>query len=83
MPYDSHATQAFAHLKQGPDELLEMYLHHANKLFYQKYITQMTCLKSCRRFKPLHCSIWSKLCKAGQSSGTPNFPLKQYKVLLW
>ena len=26
------ATQAFAHLQQGPDELLEMYLHHTSEL---------------------------------------------------
>ena len=30
--FNSHATQAFAYLQQGPDELLEMYLHCASEL---------------------------------------------------
>ena len=32
IPSDSHITQAFAHLQQGPIELLEMYLHCASEL---------------------------------------------------
>ena len=32
IPFDSHATQAFYHLQQGSDEILEMYLHHATEL---------------------------------------------------
>ena len=27
--------QPFAHLQQGPDELLEMYLHHASELLWK------------------------------------------------
>ena len=30
--FNSHATQVFACLQQGSDELLEMYLHHASEL---------------------------------------------------
>ena len=30
--FNSHANQAFAHLQQGPDDLLEMHLHHASEL---------------------------------------------------
>ena len=32
IPFDSHATQAFAHLQQGPSELPEIYLHCASEL---------------------------------------------------
>ena len=32
IPFDSHSTQAFAQLEQGLDDLLDMYLHHANEL---------------------------------------------------
>ena len=35
---NNHATQAFAHLQQGSNELLEMYLHHAHELL-SKIIT--------------------------------------------
>ena len=36
IPYDSHVTQAFALLKQDPDELLDMYLHHTSELLSKK-----------------------------------------------
>ena len=29
--FNSHATQAFAHLQQGPEELLRLYLHCASE----------------------------------------------------
>ena len=29
IPFDSHATQDFTHLQQGPDSLLEMFSYHA------------------------------------------------------
>ena len=32
IPFNSYAIQAFAHLQQGPDELLHMYLHHASEI---------------------------------------------------
>ena len=35
IPFDSHATQAFAQLEQGSDELLDMYLHCTSKLLSQ------------------------------------------------
>ena len=44
-PLDSHATQAFAYLQQGPDELLTLYLHCASellsKIHYMKDISQI------------------------------------------
>ena len=39
IPFDSHATQAFAQLEQGPDELLDMYLHHSSELLSNIYHT--------------------------------------------
>ena len=42
IPFNSHATQAFAWLQQGPDELHKMYVHHASKLLL-KSITLQTC----------------------------------------
>ena len=32
IPFDSHATQPFAQIGQGLDELLDMYLHHVSEL---------------------------------------------------
>ena len=32
IPFDSHAIQVLAHIWQGHNELLEMYLHHASEL---------------------------------------------------
>ena len=43
IPFDSHATQAFAHLQQGPNELPEMYLHHVNELLSKiHHVTDMS-----------------------------------------
>ena len=32
IPSDNHATQALNHLEQGPDELLDDYIHHVSDL---------------------------------------------------
>ena len=32
IPADTHATQTFTWLEQGPDELLDDYLHHVSEL---------------------------------------------------
>ena len=32
IPLDAHATQAFTHLEEGLDELLDYYLHHTSDL---------------------------------------------------
>ena len=32
IPFDTQATQAFIHLEQGLDELLENYLHYVSEL---------------------------------------------------
>ena len=37
--YDSHATQAFIQLEQGPDELLDVYFHCATELQSKIYHT--------------------------------------------
>ena len=39
MPFDTHTTQAFTHLEQGPDELLDDYLHHVSELLSKIYHT--------------------------------------------
>ena len=39
IPFDSHATQVFTCLQQGPSYLNEMYLHHANELLSEIYHT--------------------------------------------
>ena len=39
IPYDSHVTQAFAQLEQDPDELLDIYFHHAIELLSETYHT--------------------------------------------
>ena len=39
IPFDSHVTQAFAHLQQGLDELFKMYPHHASGLLSKIYHT--------------------------------------------
>ena len=39
IPSDSHATQAFTWLEQGPDELLDEYIHCAHKLLSKIYHT--------------------------------------------
>ena len=38
-PVDSHTTQAFTQMEQGPDELLDMYLHHTSELLSKIYHT--------------------------------------------
>ena len=43
IPFPSHATQAFAQLEQGLDELLDMYLHPPSEflsknLQYVRYV---------------------------------------------
>ena len=39
IPSDSHATQAFTHLEQSPDKLLDDYLHHVSDLLSKIYHT--------------------------------------------
>ena len=39
IPFNSHTSQAFAYLQQGPDELLEMYLHHECELLLKIHHT--------------------------------------------
>ena len=39
IPSDTHATQAFTHLEQGLDELLDNYLHHMCELLSKIYHT--------------------------------------------
>ena len=42
-PFNSHATQAFSHLQQGSNGLLEMYLHHASELLLKiHHMTEMS-----------------------------------------
>ena len=48
--FDSHAAQAFAQMEQGPDELLDMYLHCAN-VFCQTFIILEICLGFCWKVK--------------------------------
>ena len=43
IPSNTHANHTFTHLEQGPDRLLDNFLHH-KVIFYQKYITLLTCL---------------------------------------
>ena len=58
--FDSHATQAFAQLEQGPDELLDMYVHHASELLSKLYhisdvsMTLMDCLN---HYTVVYCCI--------------------------
>ena len=42
MPFSSHAIQAFAHLQQVSDELLQLYLHHAIEPLLKNH--PMTCM---------------------------------------
>ena len=43
IPFNSHATQTFSNLQQGPYELLEMYLHLASELLSKvHHMTDMT-----------------------------------------
>ena len=39
IPSNTCATEAFTHLEQGPDELLDDYLHHASEVLSQTYHT--------------------------------------------
>ena len=39
IPYDSHATKAFAQLEQAPHEPFDMYLQHTSKLLSKSYHT--------------------------------------------
>ena len=39
LPSDTHATQAFTLLYQGPDEILDDYLHHVSELLSKMYHT--------------------------------------------
>ena len=39
IPSDTHATQAFTCLEQGPDVLLDNYLHHASELLFKIHHT--------------------------------------------
>ena len=41
IPFDSHATQAFTHLQQCSDDLLEMYLYHA-----REFVLKIHCMTS-------------------------------------
>ena len=43
IPSNTHATQAFTQLEQGPDELLDDYLHCVSELS-KIYTTLLTCL---------------------------------------
>ena len=43
IPSDTHAAQAFTQLEQGPDELLDDYLHCVSDLL-SKYATLLKCL---------------------------------------
>ena len=39
IPFNTHASQAFTHLEQDPDELLDDYLHHVRELLSKIYHT--------------------------------------------
>ena len=80
--FDIHATQAFAHLQQGPDELLKMYLHCAfvKDSSYDGHVSN-----SRWKTKPLHHSIWTKFTLIkGWSRGTPGYILKDHgRLFQW
>ena len=76
--FDSNATQASAHLQQGPDELLNTYLCQPCKCALVKNPPHFTYVTDFSGWsEPLHCGVWPELQKVeGKCCGTPEYRMK-------
>ena len=82
--YDSHATQAFVQLEQGPDELPDMYLHHSSVLLSKIYHTSDMSRISAESLNHLCSGLWPKLQEVeGQCCRTSKHAMENAGRLIW